>query len=87
MASVVYVLGALTTLLCTVLLLRGFARTRQPLLFWSGLCFAVLTLSNALLFVDLVLLPDTISLHVPRLATAALAMVLLVFGLVWESER
>lgn len=87
MASVVYALGALTTLLCAFLLLRGYARSRQPLLFWSGLCFAILTLSNVLLFVDLVLLPHSVSLHLPRLATAALAMVLLVFGLVWESER
>lgn len=86
MATVVYVLGALTTLFCAVLLLRGYAHTHQKLLFWSGLCFAVLTLSNVLLFVDLVLLPN-INLHLTRLGTAALAMVLLVFGLVWESER
>jgi hypothetical protein len=85
MAPLVYALGALTTLLCAVLLLRGYARTRQRLLLWSGLCFAILTLSNGLLFVDLVVLPE-IDLYRARLATAAFAMVLLVFGLVWESE-
>lgn len=86
MASLVYVLGALTTLFCTILLLRGYVHTRQKLLFWSGLCFAFLTLSNVLLFFDLVLLPN-VNLYLTRLGTAALAMVLLVFGLVWESER
>jgi len=86
MASLVYVLGALTTLFCAILLLRGYAHTRQKLLFWIGLCFAVLTLSNVLLFFDLVLLPN-VNLHLTRLGTAARAMALLVFGLVWESER
>jgi hypothetical protein len=86
MASVVYILGTLTTMLCSVLLLRGYTRSRQRLLLWSGLCFAVLTLSNALLFLDLVVLLK-VNLLLLRLATAALAMALLLYGLVWESER
>jgi hypothetical protein len=86
MGPVVYALGALTTLLCSVLLLRGYARSRQRLLLWSGLCFAVLTVSNGVLFVDLVLLPS-VNLLLLRLGTAALAMALLLYGLVWESER
>jgi hypothetical protein len=86
MAAIIYVLGTLTTLLCSIMLLRGYLKGRRKLLLWSGLCFAGLTLSNALLFVDLVLLSDTVSLHVLRLATAAVAMTLLLYGLVWESE-
>jgi hypothetical protein len=86
MAPTIYVLGTLTTLLCAILLLRGYGRGRRKLLLWSGLCFAGLTLSNALLFVDLVLLRDGADLYLLRLATAAVAMVLLVYGLVWESE-
>ena len=49
MGAVVYILGALTTLACTVLLLRGYARTNKRLLLWSGLCFAGLTFSNFLI--------------------------------------
>ncbi|MCP0621786.1 hypothetical protein KU644_23810 [Salmonella enterica subsp. enterica serovar Kentucky] len=86
MAEFVYILGALTTLLCAVLLLRGYARGRQRLLLWSGLCFSGLTLSNILLFIDLVVLPSQIDLYLLRLATAALAMLVLVFGLIWESD-
>jgi hypothetical protein len=86
MAEVVYVLGALTTLLCSVLLLRGYHQGRRRLLLWSGLCFAGLTISNVLLFVDLVVLPTEVDLYSRRLGVAAAAMLLLLWGLVWESE-
>ena len=86
MASLVYLLGALVTAVCAILLLRGYARSRSRLLLWSGLCFAGLTVSNALLFVDLGLLPRDQSLYMWRLGTAAAAMLLLVYGLVFESE-
>jgi hypothetical protein len=86
MGPIVYVLGTLTSLLCAVLLLRGYGSGRRRLLLWSGLCFIGLTISNALLFVDLVLLPAEFNLYVWRLATAATAMLILVYGLVWESE-
>jgi hypothetical protein len=85
MAVAVYVLGTLVTLLCMFLLLRGYARTRHRLLLWSGLCFAGLTLANALLFVDLVLFAE-LNLHVLRLTVAASAMLVLVYGLIWESD-
>jgi hypothetical protein len=86
MAAVVYLLGTLVTLLCAVLLLRGYGKARTPFLLWSGLCFALLTLANSLLFVDLVLFPQAINLYVWRLGTAALGMLLLLYGLVFESE-
>jgi len=86
LAKLVYLLGAIVTAIGAILLLRGFARSRSRLLLWSGLCFAGLTLSNALLFVDLALLPAGESLYMWRLSTAAAAMLLLVYGLVFESE-
>jgi hypothetical protein len=83
-APVVYLLGTLTTFLCAVLLLRGYVRARSRLLLWSGLCFCGLTVSNGLLFVDLVMFPD-VNLYLLRLASAAVAMLILIFGLVWDS--
>lgn len=83
MAIVVSILGTLTALLCAVLLMRGWGLSRQRLLLWSGLCFAGLTASNALLVLNQ-LQPAT-DLYVPRLLVAACAMLLLVFGLVWEA--
>lgn len=85
LAGLVYLLGALVTALCAVLLLRGYARSRSRLLLWSGLCFSGLTVSNALLFVDLQVFPE-LNLYMWRLGTAAAAMLLLVYGLVFESE-
>lgn len=82
---VVYLLGSLVTLLCAVLLLRGFVRVRQRLLLWSGLCFAGLTVSNLLLFVDLVVIQQ-FDLYILRLMTAAGAMLLMLYGLIFESE-
>jgi hypothetical protein len=86
MASLVYLLGTVVTLLCAILLLRAYRGVRMKLLLWSGLCFVGLTVSNALLCIDLILLPDTVNLYMARLGTAAGAMLLLIYGLVFESE-
>ena len=85
MGPAVYILGALTSLCCALLLLRGYRRVKKKLLLWSGLCFGGLTISNLLVFVDLVMFPD-VNLYRWRLATAAVAMILLLYGLIWESE-
>jgi hydrogenase/urease accessory protein HupE len=85
MASAVYALCALTSILCAALLGRAYARTRTKLLLWSTLCFVGLALNNVLLFVDLVMLPD-VDLRLVRAASALGALLLLVIGLVWESR-
>lgn len=85
MSSAVYILGALVSLACAALLLRGYANSNKRLLLWSGLCFAGLTISNCLLFVDLVMFPD-LDLFVWRLVTASASMALLLYGLIWESR-
>lgn len=86
MASIVYLLCVLVTLACAYLLLRAYLRVRQRLLLWSGLCFVGLTISNVVLVIDLLVLPATVDLYVWRLSAAALAMLLLVYGLIWESD-
>jgi hypothetical protein len=85
MGPAVYILGSLTTLACAVLLLRGYGQVRRKLLLWSGLCFVGLTLSNLLLFIDLVLV-RTVDLYRWRLITATVAMGFLLYGLIWESN-
>jgi len=81
MAEAVYLLCALTSLVCAVLLLRGYRASRTPLLFWSCLCFVGLAVNNVLLFVDLVIVPDY-NLRVLRAATALTSLALLIYGLV-----
>ena len=86
MLAIVNALGTLTVGLCAFLLLRGYARVRQRLLLWSGLCFAGLMVSNAVLFFDLAVVPAEISLYTWRLAIAAGSMLLLLYGLIFESD-
>jgi len=85
MRSLVYILNSVTFATCSILLGRAYWRVRQRLLLWSALCFAGLAVSNILVFVDLVMLPGT-DLYLLRLTTAAVAMLLLMFGLIWEGE-
>lgn len=86
MAAVVYFLCALTSLACFVLLLRGWRASGHRLLFWSALCFAGMTINNSLLVVDKVVFPTQVDLSTWRLTAALTAVLLLVFGLVWEEE-
>lgn len=84
MAEVVYLLCALTSVFCAILLLRSYRQQRTRLLMWSTACFIGLAVNNALLFVDLVLLPRSIDLSLLRSGTALVAISLLVIGLMWE---
>lgn len=85
MASITYGLCALTALLCTVLLLRAYRRSRYSVLLWSGLCFAGLTLNNVILVLDKLVLVE-IDLSILRTFVAFVAMVILLYGLIWEAE-
>ncbi|RKH15213.1 hypothetical protein D7V97_00955 [Corallococcus sp. CA053C] len=83
MAEAVYLLCALTSVTCAVLLLRAWRRTRMKLLLYSGLCFSIFTVNNVLLFVDLVLIPDQ-DLSLARTLTSLVASGVLLFGLIWD---
>jgi len=85
MAEVVYILCALTSLFCAVLLFRSYRRNRTRLLMWSTLCFVGLAINNALLVVDLVLVAH-IDFAAVRSGTALASMLLLVIGLIWEQS-
>ena len=85
MATIVYALCGLTSIACAVLLLRGYAAGRVRLLLWAGLCFVGLALNNVLLFIDMRVVPG-IDLSVWRSLPALAGLLLLVYGLVWESR-
>ena len=86
MSAIIYALCALTSLLCTWLLLRGYRRNGYRLLLWSGICFAGMTLNNLLLILDRVVYPASINLVTWRLAAALVALLPLLYGLIWEEE-
>jgi hypothetical protein len=85
MAALVYILCALTSLACAVLLLRGFKQSGARLLLWSGLCFVGMAFNNALLFVDRTMYPD-MDLFVLRTVPVLIGLLLLIYGLIWEAE-
>jgi hypothetical protein len=85
MAEAVYLLCAITSFACAWLLLRSYRRSRTPLLLWSSLCFAGLALNNALLVVDRMIMP-AVDLSVLRSVTALVALLLLLYGLIFESR-
>lgn len=85
MATIVYALCGLTSIACAVLLLRAYAASRVRLLLWAGLCFVGLALNNVLLFVDMRMVPG-MDLSVWRSLPALAGLLLLVYGLVWESR-
>jgi Family of unknown function (DUF5985) len=85
-AATVYILSALISLACAVLLLRSWAQSRTGLLLWAAICFVGLTLNNAVLFVDKVVVTD-VDLSLWRAIPALAGMLALVFGLLWEESR
>jgi hypothetical protein len=86
MEPAVYILCTATALACAVLLLRGYRRTGVRLLLWTGLFFLLLTLENGLLFVDRILVPSRLDLTLVRASTALIAVVVLLYGLIWEKR-
>lgn len=86
MAAVIFLLCALTSLACTVVLWRNWRKNGHRLIFWCSLCFALLTLNNLILVIDEVVLDGAFDLRPWRLTVGLLAFVLLVFGLVWEED-
>lgn len=85
MASAIYLLCAATALACALLVLRSYRVTRHRLLFWCGLCFGGMFLSNLLLIIDRLIVPQTDLLTV-RLVSGLVALLPLLYGLVWEDE-
>lgn len=86
MATAVYVLCALASLLAAGLVLRAFLATRQRLLFWTAACFAGLAANNLILFIDKVVAPD-VDLSLWRSLPALLGLLALLYGLIWETSE
>ena len=80
-AESVYALCSVASIGCALLLFRSYQVNRGRLLFWSGIFFGLLAISNILLFVDLVLVPQ-MDLAILRNSITAVAHLVLVFGLI-----
>lgn len=85
MNELVYILCMTASVLCAFMLLRGFYRTRLPLLLWSGICFILLAVANILVCVDLYMTPADVDLYMLRNVLTFAGAVILLYGLVWET--
>jgi hypothetical protein len=83
-AVAVYLLCMLTSTFCAALLFREYRRSRARLLLWSSLSFIGWAANNALVFTDLVVFPS-IDLSLTRAVVALAAVVLLLYGLIWDA--
>jgi hypothetical protein len=83
----VYLLCFATSAICAYLLGRGYQRSSARVLLWSSICFGLLALNNLILVIDLVLLPDAVTLTLPRHLLSLAAVGTLIFGFVWDLER
>ena len=83
--TAVYFLCFATSSACSYLLARSYRRTGARLLLWSAICFLLLAANNLALIVDLLILPAT-NLSLVRLLFSASALMVLLFGFVWDLE-
>jgi heme A synthase len=84
--TAVYSLCFLTSAACAWLLMRTYRRNGVRLLLWSGLCFGLLALNNLMVMVDLLVVPY-VDLLYTRIGLSLAAVLLLLYGLVWEREE
>jgi len=86
-ASVVYILCALTSAACAIMLLRGYFRSRARFLLWSALCFIALFINNLLLMIDKLYIPERVAFpQALRGSVALIGLLLLIYGLIFDAE-
>lgn len=84
MAGIVYILCAILSLACALMLFSGYRKNKFRLLFWSSVGFIGFALNNALLFVDIIMIPG-MDLSILRTVPALIGMMIMVYGLVSDS--
>lgn len=84
--DLVYLLCFLTSALAAALLVRQRAATPSPVLLWSAACFVLLALSNLIVVIDQMVLPQ-LNLRTLRLVLTLLAVSVLLYGFIWGEER
>jgi hypothetical protein len=83
--SFVYLLCLATSAACAVLLVRSFLRSGARLLLWSAICFALLTVNNLFVVIDVLVLPRNDFTPLRQLASLS-AVAILLFGFIWDSD-
>ena len=85
MAEVVYILCAVTSLSCALIVFRNYRHHPSRLLLLSTLCFVGLAVNTIILVIDLIVLPD-VDLRLARTLVAYVSILAFLLGLIWESR-
>lgn len=84
--DLVYLLCFVASALCAALLVRQHAASPSPVLLWSAACFVLLAISNLIVVIDQMILPE-LNLRTLRLILTLLAVSVLLYGFIWGMER
>jgi hypothetical protein len=84
--TVIYSVCLLMSALCALLLVRGYYRTRTPLLLYSAACFVFLALNNLFVVIDILVFPTDVDLGVIRLLASLAGVLTLLYGFIWEVD-
>jgi hypothetical protein len=85
-AEAVYILCAVTSLACAVLLVRGYLESRTRLLLWCCLGFGGLAAGNLFVVLDTMVFRG-VNLILWRQGAALAGLTIMACGLAWESRR
>lgn len=85
MAATVFILCALTSAACMVLLIRGWLASRTRLLLWASLGFCGLAINNLILVIDRLVVPH-IDLGLPRVLTALVGVTIMLYGCICDAD-
>jgi hypothetical protein len=81
----VYSLGAIASIICAALLVRAYLRTRTRLILWTAVCFVLLSINATLVFID-IFWPHSGNLLPYRQTVSLSALLVLIYGFLWEAE-
>lgn len=84
MSGVVYGMCAALSLVCAWVLWQAFHRSRSPLLLWSALFFLLSTVADVFLVFDKLVVTQDLSTY--RFGAGLLAVSVLLYGLIWNTE-
>jgi hypothetical protein len=84
-AAIVYLLCFASSVVCAWLLIRGYLGSRARILLWSAICFVLLAVTNLLVVVDILVLPQ-VDLIYARLLCSLAAVSTLLYGFIFEVE-
>lgn len=85
MAEIVYLCCSIVSGTCAVLLFKNYLRVHARILLWISLSFALFTVNNIFVFVDIVVFPEIdMSGALVRHILLCLSALTMIVGLTWE---